>query len=615
MLCSAGCSPSFYRADADRQVLAIVREQQGETVGYAAPISVPTETPAQPTRKSYDPLPTTTLPETIDNVVTTTPPPTTNGQLGPNLDIAPLTEAGGTASTRPSDDVSAIDTVRRLSRQPYVLGPPAEFGTGRRLGLFETIAYAVENSREYQTEMERLYLAALDVTLERHLFEPRPFANVRVGYDGGQQSVNYRSALVVTGEAGVRQQLPLGGEIVASGLVDFVNALNDTTADGENAELALRGSIPLLRGAGFVNLEPLIQSERNVVYAVRAFETYRRNFAVDIASAYFRLLTRQQQVKNRYVRYINAVELTNRTKALFAAGRITSLEVQRAQQDLLAGEDEVNSALQTYENEVDNFKLRIGMPMSETLQIVPVEVNVPVPELDAALAADLGRRFRLDLQTTRDRLEDARRFVAVRENQLLPDLDLTLGSTIGNNANSPARDIDGDTVQYNAGLRLDLPLDRVAERNNFRAALIRLEAARRSVEQQEDAVVADVRQSIRGIRSAITSLELQRQGIEIARKRLESANEFLLSGRTSDSRNVVEAQTSLLTAQDRFDQARANLQVAILSYLRDAGVLRLDPSTGELGQAMSRYTETPASRDEFTFPKQRPPTTQQVRAD
>ena len=39
--------------------------------------------------------------------------------------------------------------------------------------------------------------------------------------------------------AGIRQQLPYGGEIVAQGLFDFVQALNDNVSDGESAELAL----------------------------------------------------------------------------------------------------------------------------------------------------------------------------------------------------------------------------------------------------------------------------------------------------------------------------------------------------------------------------------------
>lgn len=587
--------PDDFRRDADRQVQAIIKEQQQRTIGYQPAVSVPVTGETEPTKKSYEPVPTTEIPGLLHDVVFSERPPTRSRTLGPSVDTIAATD-----STLAS--YSAIDRVRAFTRDRFTLGPPGTISTASRLSLFDSIAYAVEHSRSYQTQMEALYLVALDVTLERHLFTPRPFANVGLGYSGGQSSVNYRSAMSVTGEAGVRQRLPLGGEIVASGLVRFVDALNDNTADGETAELALRGSIPLLRGAGMVNLESLIQSERDVIYSVRNFESYRRDFAIEVASSYFQLITAQQAIRNRYVRYVSNVELTNRTEALFDAGRINALEVQRAQQELLQSEDDVNNTLRTYEDQLDRFKLVLGMPMTDELEVIPVQVDVPVPLLEFDVSADLARKYRLDLQTTRDRVEDARRRVANASNNLLPDLTLGAGASVGNNNGDPARDIDGDTVEYDASLRLDLPLDRVSERNRYRASLIVLEAAKREVALTEDQVVSSVRARIRGIRSAIVSLELQRQGIEIARQRLEFANESLLLGRTSDSRNVVEAQNSLLQAQDRYDQARANLQVAILSYLRDTGVLRLDPESGELGVAMKYDTEPqPSSTTKPTY--------------
>ncbi len=576
---STGCNADLLRRDADQQVQKLIRAEQEKTIGYTPAVSVPESSDVKPTRKSYVRMPTTELPGLLSDVVFITRPPTRPRTLGPESNTEPATNAV-------TKNFTAIDRVRNFTREPFRQGPPATISTAHRFSLFDSLGYAVEHSRAYQTQMESLYLTALDVTLERHLFSPRPFAGVGAAYSGGQENVNYRSALSVTGEAGVRQRLPLGGEIVASGLVGFINALNDNTNDGENAELAIRGSIPLLRGFGMVNLESLIQSERNVIYAVRNFESYRRNFAINIASAYFRLITAQQSIRNRYVRYVSNVELTNRTEALFDAGRITALEVQRAQQELLQSEDDVNNSLRSYEDQLDQFKLVLGMPVDDVLEIVPVQVEVPVPELEFDVSAELAKKYRLDLQTTRDRVEDARRRVDNAKNNLLPDLTFSAGTSLGNNDDDPARKINSDTLVYDGSLQLDLPIDRVSERNRYRSSLISLESARRDVIQSEDQVVSDVRSSIRGIRSAIVSLELQRKGIEIADQRLEFANESLLLGRTSDSRNVVEAQNSLLQAQDRYDQARANLQVAILSYLRDTGVLRLDPASGELGLAM-----------------------------
>jgi hypothetical protein len=70
--------------------------------------------------------------------------------------------------------------------------------------------------------MEDLYLTALDVTLQRSLFEPRPFARTGLHYTGGGRDVDYNAALTATNAVGVRQQLPYGGEVVAQATVDFV---------------------------------------------------------------------------------------------------------------------------------------------------------------------------------------------------------------------------------------------------------------------------------------------------------------------------------------------------------------------------------------------------------
>jgi hypothetical protein len=60
----------------------------------------------------------------------------------------------------------------------------------------------------------------------------------------------------------------------------------------------------------------------------------------------------------------------------------------------------------------------------------------------------------------------------------------------------------------------------------------------------------------------------------------------LLTQGKAQTRDVVDSQTDLLNAQDRYDSAKAELQVQILTLLRDTGTLRLDPDAGSLGHAM-----------------------------
>jgi hypothetical protein len=576
----AGCSADHYVRSADRQVRQIIDSRTRSTLEYNPTQETPLPQDAAPTRKSYARLPTTVLPSDIVSVIDLAPARETIRPLGPPLDEVP-------APASKSDD-AGVGLARRIATDQYRLGPALPEESLQAFGLFEAIAYAVQNSRNYQTESERLYTAALDVSLERHLFTPRPFASVSTRYEGGQESVDYRSAMSVASEAGVRQRLPYGGEVVASGLVEFVNALNDNTADGEDARLALNASVPLLRGAGMINLEALIQSERSMIYTIRQFEEFRRDFAVDIASTYFGLLNDQQSIRNRYVRYITSVDLVARSEALFAAGRITALEVQRSQQELFTSEDSVNRAIEAYQNRLDRFKVTIGMPVDEPLTIVPVVLDTASPDLNAEAINDVALRYRLDLQTVRDQLDDSRRRADNARNRLGADLTLSAGSSVGNRDNTSATQIEDGELQYNAGLELDLPVDRLSERNTYRASLISLAQAQRRVRDTEANIAVDVRSAIRAIRSAEVSLVIQNQAIEIARQRLDFAIESLLTGRSNDTRNVVEAQTSLLQAQDGLENARASLQIAILRYYRDTGLLRLDPATGTLSRAMNR---------------------------
>jgi outer membrane protein TolC len=338
-----------------------------------------------------------------------------------------------------------------------------------------------------------------------------------------------------------------------------------------------------------VNLEPLINSERQLVYEVRSFEAFRREFAVSIASQYFALLTRQQAIRNRLLNYATLASLLERAQALFEARRLPALEVQRAEQSLLAGENTLIDARQEYANLLDAFKITLGMNVNDPLEVVPVRLDVAVPALDDQDAVTSAYQYRLEVQTAQDRVGDAVRGVEVARNGLLPDLDLTGRASTGNRADTPARQLDSRTLEYSAGLQLDLPIDRVAERNTYRRALIGFDRAQRDSEDLRDRVAAQVRAGARGIRSARSSLVIQEQSIALAERRLDNAQTRLRLGvEGADTREVVEAQADLLDAQDAYERAQATLQIRVLEFLRDTGTLRVDPDAGELGQAMFR---------------------------
>jgi outer membrane protein TolC len=175
----------------------------------------------------------------------------------------------------------------------------------------------------------------------------------------------------------------------------------------------------------------------------------------------------------------------------------------------------------------------------------------------------------------------------VAKNGLLPDLNVTAQGQLGNQTATPAVAFDERGSGYSAGITLGLPLDRFAERNVYRRALIGFDQSQRSFVQLRDAIASEVRADVRAIRSAQISLDIQRRSIRLANRRLEYALELLRRG-VVNARDVVEAQSSLLDAQDAFSRARANLQIQVLEFLKDSGTLRIDPEAGSLGRALDR---------------------------
>jgi outer membrane protein TolC len=597
----SGCTPEAYRKSADLQVEKLLKDRETQTLGYVPQVQAEVATDPTPSRRAYDKLPLSPIPPA-------SPPPLE--PMAYELQYEPLgpKQLFAAGQTAPQRESMSVDEARRPTMDRLRLGPPTRISTTTVLDLFQSIHYAVQHSRDYQTRMEDLYLAALDVTLQRHLFEPRPFANTSLNYTGGQADVNYRSAYNITNSAGIRQQLPYGGEIVAQGLVTFINALNDNVADGETAQLALNGTVPLLRGAGMVNLEPLIASERSLVYQVRTFEDYRRSFVVNVASQYFRLLNQASQIANRRVSYINSYRTWELSNEMYGAGRpgFNFLSVQRAKSALFQAENNLIRAIDSYQSSLDDFKILIGMPVEEDLDVVQLQLEITPPNTDSddAVVA-LALKYRLDLQTASDRVEDARRAVSNSKNNLLPDVDLTGRASLGNETGNSAVGINSDTMDYSAGVSIDWPLDRVAERNSYRRSLISLERAQRSLRETHDQVISSVRDAVRAIRSAQATLEIQQRDIANNRERLEYANEQLVLGRATNTQDAVDAQNNLLTAQDQYDTARANYQIQILSFLRDTGTLRVNPEAGELGIVMDR-----TRADIYSLPTTQPQVTQ-----
>lgn len=449
-----------------------------------------------------------------------------------------------------------------------------------RFTLQQTLKYAVEHSREYKTAKEELLLAALRLMLQRHQFGPRFFDDITSSFSGDPEGGDYEIAARLINEFRVTQRLTSGGDLSIRALVDATEQLRrrvgDPNTESQSASIILSASIPLLRGAGDVAQESLISAERNMVYATRTFERFRQQFLFSVATDYFDIVRNLAQIENAKRVLASRQKLYDETEALYKTGRKPQFELSETRSRVLSSENSLAGQRDRYTVQLERFRIRLGLPPDNPYLIDPVSsFNLPVPALDMNESVRRGLLYRLDLQTTRDRLDDSRRSVANARNDLLPDLNFSASATIPGESGlkRSGLQLDGQNIDYSASITFGLPLDRETERINLRQATIDLEQANRDLRESEDNVELSIRSSMRDIQLALFTLQIQNESIRIIERRLYGLS--LQRDRVS-ARTFIDAQDELSSALDARDAAIRDLRVAIMSYLIETGQFRVD---------------------------------------
>lgn len=476
------------------------------------------------------------------------------------------------------DKIGLPETPFTIEPDPAALGERIRRGEVADVGaldLTQALEIAAENSREFQRQKEELYLSALDLTLERWNFALQKGGTLAAALDGSGSDADFAA-----GASGLTLSKLFGTGAVLMGDIGLGVSRSLLSSDGWNAVsgVGLRFTQPLLAGAGEkIVREPLTQAERDLVYSVRAFERFRRTFALDVATRYFRLIQSADQVRNQEENVRNLEQLTLRNLALVEATRLSDVELGQARQNELRSQNDLLDARARYEQQIDEFALFLGLPVGvhldlDAADLVKLEESAPTVEVEEDLATRIALGTRLDFLTTLEREEDAARRVEVSEDALRGILNL--------NSNWRATSVEGkpfkfDTTTWGVGIEYSLPWERLPQRNAWRESIVRREAARRATQEAEDRIRANLRDDLRQTVTQLEGRRIQDSAVELAQQRIASAQMNLDAGR-ADTRDVLEAQESLLTAQNAATASRIDYTLARMGLYLDMELLRLD---------------------------------------
>ena len=445
------------------------------------------------------------------------------------------------------------------------------------LSLDQALQIAIDNSREYQTEKENLYLSALSLTTERFNFAPQFLGRIdpNVQRDAnGEVSIGNNSRVAAT------QALQTGGMLGATLVNDMFRFLIGSQRRDIVNTLSVTLSQPLLKGAGRgIARENLTQAERNVVYEIRDFSNYQREFAVDIVGAYFGLLERKAQVRNNYANYQSRVVARKRAEARAQVDGTRSADLA-LQSELRQKNSYINSVVQ-YQNALDSFRQTLNLPLSVNILLDDAaydelsETGLLPIDIDSERGYDLAIEQYLPLLNDIDRFEDAKRKIRVVANDLKPGLDVVGDAGLRWDRDENYRDIDFENVTANLGLEIDLPFNRLRERNTYRRALITFEREIRNLSRSLDQRKQAVDQGLRALDQRKQNYEIEQLGVSIAKRRVEEL-ELRMQAGTIDQQSLIDAQDDLIRSQNALTSALVSYLNSRLNLLLDLGVLEIE---------------------------------------
>lgn len=465
VLLLGGCTRRFYRKSADKEVSEVLAEKDVYEPWKIEQYHVypdPRSRFADPTCPDRPPMPPDD-PAAYDLA----PRPQKPGKAGVDyiegngyLDLLQMWDFENRGSSRPQEQLSDVEAQgyerTQAEKEKDDRNPVIRRSDGAAKAFLLNLEQAEElgliNSREFQTRREQMYLTALPVTLQRFNFAAQFFATETIvrRWLGSERSDDRQPRNQWEFLTGERQPGAIGpvpftsvsggyvgstpratgigfGKVFSTGAALLAQFANDTVVDLNSVfknEVPIKHTRsvstatlelvqPFLRGGGrAIALEPLTQAERELVYDIRSYARFRKEFYVNLAAGtsiasgggqasvggslgttgagatgadlslqtttglgvtanqgYLPTLLRLAQVVTQRANVEAFESFKRRFDALKEGGDVAQLQVDQVEQDLLNGRSNLLDQERLYRDGLDRFKIQLGLPVNVPLEL------------------------------------------------------------------------------------------------------------------------------------------------------------------------------------------------------------------------------------------------------
>ncbi|MCL2641075.1 MAG: TolC family protein [Phycisphaerales bacterium] len=397
----------------------------------------------------------------------------------------------------------------------------------------------------------------------------------------------------VQNQIGIKQLLPSGATAQAALGMNYRwlipvqqdpnNPFNPDFQRSWTNSLSFTVSQPLARGFGAaVNEAQIYLAQRDRRISAAEFRGQVISILADTEAAYFNLILARTYVDIQQ-RLLNATELTY--ERVWARRDIDAdkISLSLAKAACEARRAELIRARANLRSQSDLLKGMMNDPELDIRSNILINpTDRPTSELMVVSTADAiqtALQQRTELQAARLQHERADIIVRVTKNSLLPKVDLVVGiqtnSLQDDFMNAFGRVFDGNYIDYNAGIRIEIPLgNRQAE-----AQLVQYKHQRAQAFTQIASIAHRIVQNVKLQLRDILTYHYEIQARE--RVRLSAAEELLA---ISQKENIdaltptflqqkLDSQTRLASAEQALIQALVNYNIAMMRFEQAKGTL------------------------------------------
>jgi outer membrane protein TolC len=448
--------------------------------------------------------------------------------------------------------VLSLPTIAR----PYEPSAPAQAGAEVRLGVADVVRATFADNLTMRTAVNSLVLQAQRLgRVARTEFAPKLSTS---------SSVQRSSSPLTSGAAqlSVQASLDLNWRLPTGANVKLSNGLTRSDQPGQptnnTQQVGISISQPLLKGAGRVVAEAgLTGAESAYRVAVKALGQTAQSLLAQALSAYVAVQQAQEATKQAQAAHQTAQRVYELNTALVNAGRSPRNVLLQSESDTAAARLGIAQAKNAERQAVRTLAQAMGQSnLFDGVELMLVgnfeREALPSPDEHSLIGQALHASS--ELFAARETLAQAELSLALANNDLLPSLNLSLGSTFAPGSNTASMAGAGGR-NHSVGLNFEYSFDRAPMQIGRNTAQVNLNAARAQLREVEQRVRDAAIDALRNLQFAQAQHELAQSALALANQQLEAEVTRQSLGRSSQL-ELTNAQQALAAANRQLLDAK-----------------------------------------------------------